>query len=44
VEANGERREDRVAIAIGPAVERIIETFETLLQRHAMPRQKRHLR
>jgi hypothetical protein len=44
VEANGERGEYRVAIALGPAVERIVETFEARLYRHAMPRQERHLR
>jgi hypothetical protein len=44
VEADGERGEDRVAIALRPAVERGLDMLEAGSHRHPMSRQKRELR
>ena len=44
VQADGEGREDRRAVAVGMAVERFVDMFEAALHRDAVPRKKRQLR
>src|SRR4051812_25106285 len=44
VKSDGERREDRVAVARRDTVERFVDMFETGLKRDAMTGQQRQLR
>jgi hypothetical protein len=44
VQPDGERGKDRRAVALGLAVERFVDMFETRLQRHPMAGKQRELR
>jgi hypothetical protein len=44
VQSEGESGEDRVAVGLGTAVERLVDMFETSAHRHPMTRQERELR